>query len=103
MTSACTDSVPENTLQRSRDIPNWFDDAKLGIFIHWGPASVPAFAVGPPLQPGELEDILFYDSPRQAMPCAEWYLNAMNYPGSETARYHATTYDGAPYSALENG
>ena len=24
-------------------IPEWFNDAKLGIFIHWGPYSVPAF------------------------------------------------------------
>ena len=23
-------------------IPEWFEDAKLGIFIHWGPYSVPA-------------------------------------------------------------
>ena len=25
------------------EIPEWFSDAKLGIFIHWGPYSVPAF------------------------------------------------------------
>ena len=99
--SACTDPVAENTLQRSRDIPKWYDDAKLGIFIHWGPASVPAFAFGPPLRPGELEDILFYDSPREEMPYAEWYLNAMNYPGSETARHHAATYGDAPYSDFQ--
>lgn len=24
-------------------IPDWFRDSKLGIFIHWGPASVPAY------------------------------------------------------------
>ena len=99
--SACTDPVAENTLHRSRDIPKWYDDAKLGIFIHWGPASVPAFAFGPPLRPGELEDILFYDSPREEMPYAEWYLNAMNYSGSETARHHAATYGDAPYSDFQ--
>jgi len=27
-----------------RPIPEWFADAKLGIFIHWGPYSVPAWA-----------------------------------------------------------
>ncbi|KAK8801113.1 hypothetical protein WA158_001884 [Blastocystis sp. Blastoise] len=27
----------------SRPLPNWFDEAKLGIFIHWGVYSVPAF------------------------------------------------------------
>ncbi|MDG2047709.1 MAG: alpha-L-fucosidase [Halioglobus sp.] len=98
---ACTDSISEKTLQRSRDIPQWYDDAKLGIFIHWGPASVPAFAFGPPLRPGELEEILFYDSPRQEMPYAEWYLNAINYAGSETARYHAATYGDAPYADFQ--
>lgn len=28
----------------SRPIPSWFKDAKFGIFIHWGPYSVPAWA-----------------------------------------------------------
>ena len=27
-----------------RPTPQWFDDAKFGIFIHWGVYSVPAFA-----------------------------------------------------------
>lgn len=96
--TACSDSMPEDVLSRSREMPQWFEDAKLGIFVHWGPASVPAFAYGPPLQPGELEEIMFGDSPRKEMPYAEWYLNAMNYPDSETARHHATTYSNAPYS-----
>ncbi len=29
---------------QSRPVPTWFREAKLGIFIHWGPASVPAWA-----------------------------------------------------------
>jgi len=98
---ACTDPVSEDTLRRSRVTPPWFDNAKLGIFIHWGPASVPAFAYGPPLRPGALEDIMFGDSPRKEMPYAEWYLNAMNYPGSETARHHAATYGDAPYAEFK--
>ena len=36
-----------------RPIPSWFTDAKLGIFIHWGAYSVPAF--GEPI--GELGTI----------------------------------------------
>ena len=28
----------------SRPVPGWFDEAKLGIFIHWGIYSVPAYA-----------------------------------------------------------
>ena len=27
---------------KNYEIPNWFQDAKFGIFIHWGPYSVPA-------------------------------------------------------------
>ena len=27
----------------SRPLPRWFDEAKVGIFIHWGVFSVPAF------------------------------------------------------------
>jgi len=95
--SGCSDPTNNATLQRSRQMPQWFDDAKLGIFIHWGPASVPGFAYGPALKPGELEDIMFGDSPRREMPYAEWYLNALNYPDTETARYHAEKYGTAPY------
>ncbi|NQU54319.1 MAG: alpha-L-fucosidase [Bacteroidetes bacterium] len=28
----------------SRPMPTWYNDAKFGIFIHWGPYSVPAFS-----------------------------------------------------------
>jgi alpha-L-fucosidase len=31
-----------NNLAR-HELPRWFDDAKFGIFIHWGPYSVPAW------------------------------------------------------------
>lgn len=27
----------------ARPIPTWFDDAKVGIFVHWGVFSVPGF------------------------------------------------------------
>ncbi|XP_076275146.1 plasma alpha-L-fucosidase-like [Rhynchophorus ferrugineus] len=28
----------------SREIPSWYDDAKIGIFIHWGVFAVPSFS-----------------------------------------------------------
>lgn len=93
----CSDPLPPEVQQRSRQIPDWFEDAKLGIFIHWGPASVPAFAAGPPLQPGELEEVLLGDSPRRELPYAEWYYYGMNITGSETAKHHQATYGDAPY------
>ncbi len=27
----------------SRPIPSWYDEAKVGIFVHWGVYSVPGF------------------------------------------------------------
>jgi alpha-L-fucosidase len=96
--SACSDPVLDAMRQRSREIPTWYQDAKLGIFIHWGPASVPAFAWGPPLQPGELEEVMFGNSPRKELPYADWYLNNMSYPDTQTARHHAETYGNAPYA-----
>ena len=38
---------------RAHPIPQWYDDAKVGIFIHWGPYSVPAYA-NPSFQLGEI-------------------------------------------------
>jgi alpha-L-fucosidase len=32
---------------RDREVPKWFRDAKLGIFVHWGVYSVPAWAPPP--------------------------------------------------------
>ncbi|HPW21867.1 MAG TPA: alpha-L-fucosidase [Vicinamibacterales bacterium] len=45
----------------ARPTPAWFQDAKFGIFIHWGVYSVPAYA---PVLPGKLA-------------YSEWYWNAL--------------------------
>src|SRR5881227_1107302 len=44
-----------------RPTPEWFSEARFGIFIHWGTYSVPAYA---PVIPGKLA-------------YAEWYWHAM--------------------------
>ena len=31
----------------SRPLPSWFDEAKFGIFLHWGVFSVPSFGTPP--------------------------------------------------------
>src|SRR5262249_45318672 len=50
------------------DIPAWYEDAKFGIFIHWGVYSVPAFA-------------------------NEWYPRNMYVKDSEEYKHHIATYD----------
>jgi alpha-L-fucosidase len=68
-------------------VPDWFLDAKFGIFIHWGLYSVPAWA--PPT--GELGKVdwnkWFIENPY-----AEWYLNSLRIVGSPTYNHHIETY-----------
>jgi alpha-L-fucosidase len=90
-------TVPDNYVPTwesldSHDVPKWFHDAKLGIFIHWGPYSVPAWAptgfeISESLKDG------FTDSPY-----AEWYPYFMYEEGSQTYEYHREEYgDDAEY------
>lgn len=83
----------EPTLEsvRRHPVPDWFHDAKLGIFIHWGLYSVPAWA---PLG-GELNQVIAKEGwigwfARN--PYAEWYMNSMRITGSPTQQYHTKTY-----------
>ena len=48
-------------------VPEWYRDAKFGIFIHWGIYSVPAFG-------------------------SEWYPRDMYRPGSPECKHHIATY-----------
>ncbi len=68
----------------SRPIPAWFEDAKFGIFIHWGVFSVPAWGPLPKDGAG------IYDC------YAEWYWNRLLDPKSKVqplfAKFHETHY-----------
>lgn len=52
---------------KNYDVPEWYLDAKFGIFIHWGLYSVPAFG-------------------------SEWYPRDMYREGSEEYKHHIATY-----------
>lgn len=74
-----------------RELPKWYDDAKLGIFVHWGPYAVPRWAP----RVADIQQILRERGPRAMLrenPYAEWYLNTMSIEGSPTAQHHAETY-----------
>lgn len=75
----------------SRPVAKWFADAKFGIFIHWGPYSVPAW------------------SPKGTY--TEWYQYWLqnktlfgngDFKGDEVANYHNKTY-GSDYSYYQFG
>lgn len=81
-----------------RPLPSWFADSRLGIFIHWGPFAVPAFA--PTMPRGESIPELLRDDPRNfgaRMPYSEWYANAITLPESASARHHRDVWHDAPY------
>ncbi|NNG34956.1 alpha-L-fucosidase [Nakamurella aerolata] len=66
------DYQPTVASLNSHPTPDWFNNDKFGIFIHWGAYSVPAWG------------------PRGSY--AEWYWNYLNNPGSPTNTYHKQTY-----------
>ena len=56
-------------------LPDWYDDAKLGIFIHWGLYSVPGWAPQVP----DIQQLLKEEGPTGVLrdnPYAEWFKKA---------------------------
>jgi alpha-L-fucosidase len=68
---------PDWASLNQRPIPQWYDQAKFGIFIHWGVYSVPAFA-DPHATGGEAY--------------AEWYWNHMHNRNGPTWAFHLRNY-----------
>ena len=81
-----------------RATPAWFDEAKLGIFIHWNAASIPAYA--PVLETADLPDDEDWIKAWRRLPFAEMYQNTMAIPGSPTERHHRERYGDLPYDAF---
>lgn len=54
----------------SRPVPGWFQDARFGVFIHWGLYSVPAW--------GPTKDVGIYEK------YAEWYWYSLTHPERES-------------------
>ncbi len=84
--------LPTTTSLVTRPVPEWYGKAKLGVFIHWGLYSVPAWAT-PTTTPDKVKDWPhFY----KHNPYAEWYLNTLRIAGSPTQLHHKEVY-GATY------
>jgi len=76
---------------QTRPVPQWFGDAKFGIFVHWGLYSVPGWA---PLE-ADIQELMLTKGPVYWLkhnPYAEWYLNTIQIPGSPSQRHHLRTY-----------
>ncbi len=74
---------------KTHPLPDWYNDAKFGIFIHWGIYSVPAYA---PAGEMDIEKAFSGEMDLSNSPYAEWYQNSLRVEGSPTYQYHAKTY-----------
>jgi alpha-L-fucosidase len=83
---------PELWATLKRPLPDWFNKARFGIFIHWGPYSVPAWAEPTGALGAVPEDQWFLHNAY-----AEWYYNTIRISGSPAAEHHQQVYGGAPY------
>ncbi len=75
----------------ARRLPEWFEDAKLGVIVPWGPYAVPAWA---PLS-GDHARLVAEDGWEHGLandPRAEWYANSMRISGSPTWEHHRSAW-----------
>ena len=82
---------PKKSSIKKHKVPDWFHDAKLGIFIHWSLFSVPAFAI----TGIDIKSIVKKEGfigQFKNNPYAEWYLNSLRIPDSPTQKYHTETF-----------
>jgi alpha-L-fucosidase len=79
-----------------RPVPDWYRDAKFGVFVHWGLYSVGGWA--PPRRPGQDVPVELEYSHHQY---AEWYANTLRIPGSPTGAFHENAFGvGTSYEDL---
>jgi len=89
------ESTPVNPFQ-GRPLPTWWSDAGLGILVHWGPYSVPAWApVGP--DASTVAETEGWEEALRRAPYAEWYWNGLGLEGSAVADYHAAVHGATTY------
>ncbi len=91
--------TPDLESLNARPLPDWYDEAKFGVFIHWGMFAIPAFAA----RLGSISDAFKtdYDRAVAMTPYTEWYANAIKVPGTPSAEFHKATYGDAPYEAFK--
>ncbi|MFZ4669969.1 MAG: alpha-L-fucosidase [Microthrixaceae bacterium] len=83
---------------RRRPVPAWWRDAKLGIFVHWTPASVVGWA---PVD-DQIGDLLGAARPDAlaANPYTEWYQNSLRFPDSPASVHHRRHHPDTAYEDL---
>ena len=79
-----------------RLVPAWFTEARFGIFVHWGPFTIPAWAEAGP-DPFTLGAEHGWEYAMAHNPYSEWYWNTSSIPGTSAAEHHARDWAGCDY------
>ena len=79
------DAAPATAYPRL-SVPDWYRDAKLGVFVHWGLYSVPAWA-----DVLDRHDVTAENAYARHQ-YAEWYANTVRIEGSPTRERHERLY-----------
>ena len=82
---------PTRESLREHPVPDWYQDAKLGIFVHWGLYSVPGWAPTAGAY-GQVQAREGWAAWFARNPYAEWYQNSLRIEGSPTHQHHLRTY-----------
>lgn len=105
-----TSATSVGTAAATRPLPDWYDEAKLGIMIHWGVWTVPGWAettLDPEnvadqnhpdylLAPGGIEKFVRHN------PYSEWYENSLAIDGTGTREFHDQNYGADfPYTGFQ--
>lgn len=79
-----------------RPCPEWYARPQLGIFIHWGIFTIPAWAP----RGRAIHELVGDDFDMSAVltPYSEWYENAMRVEGSATRERHQRLYGDKPFT-----
>jgi len=86
-----TPTGPFNSTRQSLSTyacPEWFRDAKFGIWSHWGPQSVPGLDDWDAIAPQDPSLPIDTNLPGPS----EWYARHMYVPGHRAYRHHVATY-----------
>lgn len=84
--------TPDPASLRQHSVPEWYRQAKFGIFVHWSLSSIPAFA---PVGKGDFHEIVRregFEALFRRNPYSEWYLNGLRLGEGPVWEHHRSTW-----------
>ncbi len=94
---------PDPASLRQHSIPEWFRQAKFGIFIHWSLSTIPAYA---PTEKGDFHEVIRkegFETYFRYNPYSEWYLNGLRLGEGPVFEHHRAAWgEDYPYERFRD-